>query len=305
MQILIADDDAISRLMLATILRKAGFDPREVENGTDAWSIMQQPDAPRLVILDWMMPGLDGIEVLQKIRRATLEKPPYVIMLTARMEKEEIIKGLDAGANDYLTKPFNSGELQARVGVGRRMVELQEELIRSREELAFQASHDHLTGLFNRRAALERLHLDLARVRRESGAVHVALCDVDHFKAVNDNHGHQTGDDVLCEVARMLVAGCREYDTVGRIGGEEFLIVSPTAEGAGEPTHFERIRAAIAEASIPTRTGMHSITISIGVATATAKSRGDIDALLNGADEALYRAKEAGRNRVMYSEEPL
>jgi len=297
MKILIAEDDFTSRSMLAAVLKKTGHEPVETVNGSEAWESLQKTDAPQIAILDWLMPEMDGLEVLCRVRALPTDRPPYIIMLTSKTEKAEVIAGLDAGANDYLTKPFDPGELRARVEVGRRMVEMQDELVRSHEALTHQANHDPLTELPNRRAILERLQKEFARAARHGDVLSVGMCDIDHFKAVNDTYGHQTGDDVLCELARILTECCREYDAVGRMGGEEFLLIAPTKPGTVSTPQFDRICASVAETKIPTRSGVLSITLSIGAATV---ADGDTaDNLLGAADAALYRAKAEGRNRVV------
>ena len=295
MRILIAEDDLTSRNMLAAVLKKAGHEIVVAANGAEALAVLEQPGAPRLAILDWMMPEMDGLEVVRQVRAKPSSQPPYLIMLTARGEKTDIIAGLDAGADDYLAKPFDPGELRARVEVGRRMVELQAALFESREILAHQASHDALTGLLNRRAILERLHGECSRAARHGSKVAIGICDVDHFKRVNDTHGHQVGDDVLVGLAQLLTEGLRPYDAVGRMGGEEFLVVAPLEAGADHLPLFQRLCARIANHAIGTRGGQLQVTASFGVACA-----GTIppDALLAAADRALYQAKDQGRNRV-------
>ncbi len=303
MRVLIAEDDSTTRSMLAAVLKKEGYEPVEAVDGVQAWKELQKAEAPELVILDWMMPGMEGPEVLRLLRSQPSESPPYVLMLTSRKEKEEVIAGLKAGANDYLAKPFDSGELLARVQVGCRMLELQNELVKSREILAYQAAHDPLTGLLNHKAILDRLHNELQRARRHLEVLSVGMCDIDKFKAVNDIYGHQAGDDVLIELARILTGCCREYDSIGRLGGEEFLIIAPMRTDRGAASLFDRIRRSVAEARIMTRSGVLSVTVSIGVA---AYSGGDtVDGFLSAADAALYRAKEEGRNRVVFSDRSL
>jgi diguanylate cyclase (GGDEF)-like protein len=300
MRILIAEDDFTSRSMLAAVLKKAGHEPMETADGAQAWEELQKPDAPRLVFLDWMMPEMDGLEILRRIRALPTDRPPYILMLTSRTEKAEIIAGLDAGANDYLSKPYDAGELRARVEVGRRVVELQDELVKSRDFFSHQAAHDPLTGLLSRRAILDRLHKEIARAGRHSDVLSVGICDIDHFKSVNDTYGHQTGDDVLCELARILTGCCREYDSIGRIGGEEFLVIAPMKAGSAADSLYEKLCTAIAEANIPTRSGFLSITVSIGATTSSGV--GTVDEILSEADVALYRAKAEGRNRVVVAE---
>lgn len=296
MRILIAEDDVTSRAVLASVLKKLGHEVVAVVDGAEAWAAMQQPGAPRLAILDWMMPRMDGLEVCRLIRQTLTEAPPYLIMLTAKSEKSEVIAGLEAGADDYLGKPFDPGELRARIEVGRRLVELQDALLESRNVLAHQATHDPLTGLLNRRALLDQMQKDLARVRRSGDLLVIGMCDLDHFKRVNDTYGHQTGDEVLCGLARILSANVRQYDLVGRMGGEEFLMVLQMKPGSDYLAVFEARCRQVAESRLETRSGVLSISVSIGVACAAPDST--VDQLLERSDAAMYRAKHDGRNRV-------
>ncbi|MEI7636752.1 MAG: diguanylate cyclase [Syntrophus sp. (in: bacteria)] len=301
MKILIAEDDLTSRTVLTAVLKKQGHEVTATVNGVEAWQALQQPDAPKLAILDWMMPEMDGPEVVRRVRGLQTDRPPYIIMLTAKGEKVDIIAGLDAGANDYLTKPFDPGELRARVEVGRRMVEIQDALSKSREILAHQATHDPMTGLLNRRAILDRLREELARAGRYGELLAVGMCDIDHFKQVNDTYGHQTGDDVLCGLTQILSENRREYDSVGRMGGEEFLMITPIKAGTDCISIFDRLCVRVAESKITTRSGLLSVTVSIGVACSTVEST--VDEILEAADAALYRAKNEGRNRVAHDGE--
>ncbi len=298
MRILIAEDDVTSCTVLAGVLRKEGHQVEATVNGAEAWQALQQPEAPALVILDWEMPGMDGPEVVRRVRALETDTPPYILMLTSRSEKADIIAGLDAGANDYLAKPFDPGELRARVEVGRRMVEMQAALIASREALAQQATHDPLTGMLNRRAILERLHQELTRASRNGDTWAAGMCDIDHFKQVNDTYGHLTGDDVLREIARVLNDSLRPYDSVGRVGGEEFLVIAQIMASTDAVTLFGRLCMGVAESKMTTRSGELSVTVTIGVACGTAGST--VDGLLEAADAAMYRAKHEGRNRVVF-----
>lgn len=301
MRVLVADDDPTSRRILQAILRKWDLEPVVVSDGLEAAAAMELPDAPLLALLDWNMPGLEGPEVCRRLRRRETSNPPYVILLTARGEKEDIVKGLDAGANDYVSKPYDSEELRARIGVGTRMLELQADLARALEALAYQAAHDGLTGLPNRRAVLEALERELARAEREGGALSVALCDLDHFKRVNDTWGHPAGDQVLNAFARAAKGCLRAYDVVGRYGGEEFLLIAPGAGSPAECDLFERVRRSVAAAPVSTEAGAISVTVSIGVASV--RGKGSAEVLLASADAALYQAKADGRNRVRYAAE--
>ncbi len=299
MRILIAEDDFTSRNILTAILKKWGYDPLTTVDGNAAWDALQQPDAPKLVLLDWNMPGMEGLEVCRRLREIDSPSPSYVILLTGRGEKGDIVQGLEAGANDYISKPYDKEELQARIGVGKRMLELQCSLLEARDALAHQATHDPLTGILNRRAILDRLNKELLRVSREDGRLSVGICDLDHFKKVNDTYGHQVGDEVLVAFTQCIQAHLREYDSVGRYGGEEFLIIVAGSEGQIQEGIYERLVTEVADTEIKTKAGPISITVSIGVAPGTGQSA--IDALLAAADAALYQAKAEGRNRVAYA----
>jgi diguanylate cyclase (GGDEF)-like protein len=298
MKVLIAEDDLTSRRILSAILKKWGYEPVVTEDGDAAWDALQQPESPKLVLLDWNMPGMDGVEVCRRLRQSVCANPPYVVLLTGHGEKNDIVRGLEAGANDYIAKPYDSEELQARIKVGQRMVELQAGLSAARDALEFQAMHDSLTGIFNRRAILDRLAAELSRTKRQGGGLSVGMCDIDHFKNVNDTFGHQTGDEVLIAFTRRLQASLREYDCLGRYGGEEFLVIAAGSEGTSDESLYERLRAAVANGAMPTKAAVLSITVSIGVASGAAQST--VDNLLADADAALYQAKADGRNRVAY-----
>lgn len=281
--------------MLTAVLRKWSYDPVTTENGAQAWEALQQPDAPKLVLLDWNMPEMDGVEVVRRVRRLVTSEPPYIIILTSDGAKASIVAGLEAGANDYVVKPYDTDELLARIRVGRRMVELQAKLVEARNALAHEAMHDPLTGAANRRAIMEALSSELARTKRQNTGLSIGICDIDHFKKVNDAYGHLVGDKVLCGVVRLLAGSLREYDRVGRWGGEEFLVVAPgSKEDAGRL--YERLRAALADNAIPTLAGKLTLTASIGVATW--RGNESVEELLGAADAALYQAKDRGRNRV-------
>jgi two-component system, cell cycle response regulator len=302
MKILIAEDDFTSRSILTAVLKKWGFDPVAAEDGSVAWDLLQKPDAPGLVLLDWNMPGMDGLEVCRRLRENDSRNPPYVILLTARGEKGDIVQGLEAGANDYVAKPYDNEELQARIRVGQRMLELQSHLMEARDALGHQATHDPLTEILNRRAILDRLAQEISRARREEGSLSVGMCDIDHFKNVNDAYGHQTGDEALVAFTRCIQDRLRDYDSVGRYGGEEFLVIAPGSMGHSGESLYERLRAGVADAEITTKAGKISLTVSIGVAPGTGQST--VDALLATADAALYQAKADGRDRVAYAISP-
>jgi diguanylate cyclase (GGDEF)-like protein len=299
MKILIAEDDFTSRSILTAVLTKCGFDAVVVEDGGAAWNLLQRPDAPRLILLDWNMPGMDGVEICRRLRDNNVPDPPYVILLTARDKKSDIVAGLEAGANDYVAKPYDTEELLARIRVGQRMLEMQSNLLEARDALAYQAMHDFLTGILNRRAILDRLKQEISRAGRDHGSLSVGMFDIDHFKIINDTYGHQAGDEALVAFTRRIQDRLREYDCVGRYGGEEFLVIAPGSIGSKSESLYERLRARIAGAVITTNAGIVSLTVSIGVAPGTGQST--VDALLAAADAALYQAKAGGRNRVVYA----
>ncbi len=296
MRVLVAEDDAVSRHLLATFLTKWGYRVVVATDGSEAWEKLQREDAPKLAILDWMMPGMDGLALCQKIRQRSQDKYIYVLLLTAKGQKEDLVSALDAGADDYLTKPFDPQELRARVRAGWRIIELHQELIAAREQLRVEATHDALTGLWNRAAILEILHRELARAERQENTLAVIMVDLDHFKNVNDTYGHLAGDAVLREAARRMRASTRIYDEIGRYGGEEFVAVAPGCDVSSALNLAERIRATIGEDTIDTFDAPIPVTASLGVAM-NGEGR-DAGSLIRAADAALYKAKNTGRNRI-------
>ena len=231
MQALVVDDSAIYRKLIGDHLRSWGFGVTLAESGEEAWSILQQPDPPKLVLLDWVLPDIDGIELCQRIRQAGSSGCyTYVILLTSKEGRQNMLEAMEAGADDYLVKPFDEMELKARLLVGKRILDLQEELVAARESMRHAATHDSLTGLMNRGEIIAMLKRELERARRERKPVGVILGDIDHFKNVNDTLGHLFGDEALREISRRLRAQLRVYDGVGRYGGEEFLMILPNCD---------------------------------------------------------------------------
>jgi diguanylate cyclase (GGDEF)-like protein len=300
-KILVAEDESVTRGGIVALLKKWGYEVLATDNGLAAWHALQEPDAPRLAIVDWMMPGMDGAQLCKTVRQLMPEPYTYILLLTARHEQEDIIRGLDAGADDYVTKPFDAHELQVRLRAGTRILELQDELIAARETRRQQATHDVLTGAFNRRTVLEGLQRELSRAQREGTSVGVILMDLDHFKLINDTHGHPMGDMVLREAVYRLQRELRSHDLLGRYGGEEFLIVLPGCPIAETVTVAERLRQRLASEPIKLSEGQILVTGSFGVASSTADSE-NVEALIQTADASLYRAKHEGRNRVVYEE---
>jgi len=305
MKILVAEDDLVTGRMLQAYLAKWGYEVQIVTDGLQAWRVLQQENAPRLALLDWMMPEMDGMSICREVRRLNLQPYIYLILLTARRYQEDVVAGLEAGADEYLTKPFDPYELRARLRAGARIVELQDSLIQAREELRDQAMHDALTHLLNRRAIMDFLAAELGRAAREQKPLTVMMVDIDHFKSVNDRFGHPAGDGVLCEVSRRLRASIRVYDNVGRFGGEEFLVVAPGCDVAPGLAQAERLREVVSSQPITFKDISIQATVSVGVATARELKAEHMEALLTAADDALYRAKERGRNRVEGENSPI
>ena len=235
------------------------------------------------------------MQVTQDLRT---EPYAYVILLTGNDRQEDVVSGLEAGADDYLTKPFDTYELKARLRTGERILRLQQELIAARDALKEQATHDPLTGLWNRGAIMEILGNELNRGAREGTPLTVVMADIDHFKLVNDSFGHLAGDAVLREVARRLRASVRPYDSVGRFGGEEFLVVFSGYKSLPSINQAERLREAVAATPVSIEKAVVPVALSLGVATWERESNASLEQLLASADAALYCAKERGRNRV-------
>ena len=271
MKILVAEDNSVSRRMLEALLSKCGYEVAVTTDGAQAWKILQGDDAPRLALLDWMMPELAGVDICRSIRQRVGRPYVYVVVLTGKNRKQDLLEALEAGADDYLTKPFDAEELEARLRTGQRILKLEDALIAAGEALRFQATHDVLTGLSNRADILNTLRRELARGRRERRCVGVVLADLDRFKNINDTYGHQAGDAVLRQVSGRMLSSVRAYDSVGRYGGEEFLIVAPSSSGADVAGLAERVRRAIEASPLRTLAGEMGVTLSLGVPPAGEK----------------------------------
>lgn len=302
MRILVAEDDRTSRCLMDVTVRKWGHDVVLAVDGEEALATLRREDGPKLALLDWMMPGLDGLEVSRRIRATTGGEYIYIILVTAKSRKQDMLDGLEAGADDYVTKPVDSRELRVRLGAAERILNLQSELIAARESLREQATHDSLTRLWNRRAILDILSREVSRSAREDTSIGVIMADVDHFKAVNDTYGHKVGDHVLVEMAQRLHVALRPYDMVGRYGGEEFLMIVPRCDATFAAYVANRLRTAVA--ADPFRADGHelAVTASFGVAAARGLLDPSGQSLIQAADGALYAAKNDGRNKVCAAE---
>lgn len=298
LQVLLADDSSTSRMVIRRLLVSCDYEVVEVDNGADALATLQKENGPHIAILDWQMPGLSGVEVCRQVRARSDERYVYMLLVTAREDRKSLLDGLAAGADDYLSKPFDTEELACRLRTGVRIVELEDRLRKAQARLEYEATHDGLTGILNRSAILEMLQKELERSQRTGRPTAVLMADVDHFKRINDAHGHAAGDQVLRSVAEVIRRSVRPYDSVGRYGGEEFLIVLPETNPADVETVAERVRAAAAATPILIDGQEKLVTLSIGIDAAAPDDMTDAERMVSGADMAMYQAKNAGRNRV-------
>lgn len=299
MRILIVDDDPLQRRLLQASLIRVGHEVIETVDGAAAWDLLQRDPIP-LVITDWMMPILSGLDLIERIRAANFETYTYIILVTAKDKKEDVVKGLEAGADDYLTKPFDPNEMRARVQIGERILSLESRLRESLEQLHVMATYDSLTGLLSRRAIYERAQTELDRAEREAGSMSLIMLDIDHFKRVNDLYGHLIGDQALRMAAGTLLQNKRSYDLAGRWGGEEFLLVLPDTTLHEAGIIAERVRKSVEDLRFPLPNGdFLQMTISLGVSSMTMfNMHPTLGMLIQIADDALFRAKDLGRNKV-------
>jgi len=285
MRILIAEDDLISSRILEKHLGTWGFDVVLARTGEQAWEALKDGGL-RMAILDWMMPGMDGVEVCQKIRRRKKYKYTYIILLSAKDRKQDIVAGLSSGADDYMAKPVNFLELRARLQTGRRIVELEDKLLAIQNQLKDIASRDSLTKLWNRAEITKFLKEEI-------------MVDIDHFKKINDFYGHDVGDQALLQVAARLKKKLRQSDKIGRYGGDEMIIILPSCSLAEIPKIAERLRASVARRGIATELGSVPVSISAGGTSSENFSIPTADRLIKASDEALLKAKNRGRNCVV------
>ena len=302
--ILIVDDSPVYRKAVEQSLSSERHKLIFAKNGGEALNAfaVQHPD---VVITDWSMPDLTGPELCHCIRQDFRNNYAHIILVTSNSNKEQVIEGLSAGADDYLTKPFHPGELLARVGVGRRMIQLHREVEAKNHQLEQLALTDPLTGLANRRAIDSWIETQLSSAARHDFSVWAAMADLDHFKKVNDTHGHEAGDTVLKTFAGILKANTRRSNLCGRLGGEEFLMVLTHTNEDQTKIAIERIRSRFASERFRLGQSDTAVTASFGVAGFSGKIPPDFDLLLAHADSALYAAKNKGRNRVEFHSDAL
>ena len=303
MRALVADSDPERLRFVEGWFAKWGHSVRAFRNGVEAWRAVEGEREPTLVVLAWRMEGMPGIDVCRRLRLQPDLPSAYVLLLTDRRDGEDLLDGLNAGADDFLFSPVDPHEMKARVRTGARIVEIEAALRATQDALRVQSTRDAVTGTWNRGAILEALQRERERARRKSGSVAVVLADLDAFRNVNESFGTPVGDEVLRETARRMSAGLRPYDAVGRYGGEEFLIVLPGSDGLGALTVAERIRESFARRPVHTSAGPVAVTLSLGVSSEGGEAASEADGLLRAATVALKRAQDGGRNRTALADD--
>ncbi len=298
MKVLVADDDLTSRTLISALLAKRGYEVQQACDGNEALALLSTPDPPRLAVMDWMMPGLEGVEVIERTREGENRPYIYFILLTSKTEKAEVIEGISRGADDYITKPLSSpDELYVRVRTGRRILELQQKLETANRSLTLASRTDPLTGLLNRRAIFDDLG-DLAPDKQ--GRYSLIIADIDRFKEINDTWGHEAGDKVLKDFAGILSGGFHGSGMIARIGGEEFLAAVFDDEPGIAAVRAEMTRLRVAEYEFKLdRKNSARITCSFGIHNPGSPPEKDLDTIFRRADKALYEAKRQGRNQVV------
>jgi diguanylate cyclase (GGDEF)-like protein len=297
MKVLIAEDDRVSARILENHLKQWGYKVFLEKNGEDAWTTLDQGNI-QIAILDWMMPKLNGIQLCRKIRKRESDLYTYIILLTARTSTEDIVKGLNAGADDYITKPVEYLELKARLNTGRRIIELENYSRKLRDRLEKLARQDSLTGFLNKHNITLKMKEELSRSRRDRCPVASILIDIDKFKLINDTHGHHVGDQVLMEIASRLKKNMREHDQIGRFGGDEILVLAWGAGQKGLEVILERLRASISDKPFKTDAGLLDVSISLGGISTEIDMDITAKELIKLSDQALYEAKSKGRDRA-------
>ena len=297
LKVLVADDSPVYRKLIEHTLRDHSYEPVLAKSGSEALKLFAD-HLPPIMVTDWLMPDLTGIDLCKTIRSSYTQKYTYIIILTSIAEKGGVVKGLAAGADDYLTKPFDSGELLARIGVGRRVADLRAQIDAKNRLLEELALTDPLTGLPNRRSVEDWTTRQLCGASRHDFPVWVVMADIDHFKSINDSFGHAAGDQVIKEFAGILKANVRSSDICARIGGEEFVIVFTHIGLEGVITALERVRREVESRNFDAAGQITKVTASFGIAGLKSPKGVDFHTLLGKADGALYSAKKNGRNRI-------
>lgn len=296
MKVLVADDEPVNRRLLEILLSKWGYEVSVAADGKEAWRHLQGAGCPRIAILDWMMPELDGVEVCRKMRETRNRPPVYVLLLTAKQATEDANGRYESVADDYLPKPYSADELKARLRAAKRILELEDQLHEASEALQVETTRDTLTGLWNRSSILEILQREIHRGGRQNSFLTVLMIDIDDLRQINHQHGHLAGDAVMREAARRIRNSIRIYDSLGRYSGGQFVIVSPECDCSGAMSQAQKIQSIVSEEAFKTFKGDFPVTISTGVAVGSSSHQAD--ELISAADAALAEARKAGPNRI-------
>ena len=296
MKILLADDEPIARTMLEHWLTGWAYDVVSAKDGRAALEVLQTVPEVRLAVLDWVMPGLDGVDICKQVRQSRQTPYVYVILLTARDDKHDIARGLEAGADDYLIKPCNPFELRVRLGIGKRVIDLQDQLLRARREAESRALYDGLTGTLAKGPVLELLERELARAERTNAPVAVVDVHIDQFERLRTERGLDVADRTTQEVARRLGNVIRKYDLLARTGESEFLIVLPDTDADRAPQVTQRLREALSGTPVNVGSGAFRVTACYGVASTAQRPGARMGQLLGAAGQALRAAQQQGRD---------
>jgi two-component system, cell cycle response regulator len=298
MKVLIAEDDPINNRLLKTLLFRWGFDVVTADDGVQACRILDQEDGPQIAVLDWVMPELDGLEVCRRLREREKggDRYTYVIMLTGRSDREDIITGIDAGADDYIVKPFDTKELNARLHTGQRIIDLQTALRAANKKLLFLSRLDPLTGALSRNAILDDLDLAMYRSKRERKSLGISLVDVDNLKGKNESYGRGAGDLLLQDCVRRINSCLRRTDGLGRLGGDEFLVILLGVDFTVGTIVCQRIKQAVSGQEVTFNN--YSIPVTVSQSLAVWDGKAGIDELIVSAQQTLAATKDRGANRV-------
>jgi len=299
--LLIAEDDKVIRKIIEKAASTLDYNVLIVKDGNEAQDILNREEID-IAVLDWMLPGMEGIDLCRMIRSRENSTYTYIILLTSKIDQDDLIEGFSAGADDYVRKPFNSHELIARIKTGKRIIDLQNQLLVTQEQLRLQATHDGLTGLLNRNSILDILETEFERSTRSGSPLGMIMADIDHFKKINDTYGHQAGDEVLKSVASLLKGVVRNYDRVGRYGGEEFIILLPDCNKNTLERIADRLKGRITSEKYLVNGKNLNITISMGISVSGGEEIRSPEAMILRSDNALYKAKRDGRNRWIFAE---